>query len=73
MATVTKTVEVEVEVDVDVEEYEPSNREINMRLDLYRAIYAGDMEKAEDMANLMAMVDIDRDIIWNARREVRVK
>ena len=71
MATVTKTVE--VEVDVEVEEYEPSNREIDMRLDLYRAIYAGDMEKAEDIANLMAMVDIDRDIIWQARREVRVK
>lgn len=44
-----------------------------MRLDLYRAIYAGDMEKAEDVANLMAMVDIDRDLIWQARREVRVK
>lgn len=69
MATVTKTVE--VEVDVEVEEYEPSDREIDMRLDLYRAIYAGDIEKAEDMANLMAMVDIDRDIIWQARREVR--
>lgn len=69
MATVTKTVE--VEVDVEVEEYEPSNREIDMRLDLYRAIYAGDIEEAEDMANLMAMVDIDRDIIWAARREVR--
>lgn len=69
MATVTKTVE--VEVDVEVEEYEPSDREIDMRLDLYRAIYAGDIEKAEDMANIMAMVDIDRDIIWQARREVR--
>lgn len=44
-----------------------------MRLDLYRAIYGGSMEKAEDIANLMAMVDIDRDIIWQARREVRVK
>lgn len=71
MATVTKTVE--VEVDCECEEYEPSNREIDMRMDLYRAIYAGDMEKAEDMANLMAMVDIDRDLIWRARREVRVK
>lgn len=69
MATVTKTVEVEVEVEV--EEYEPSNREIDLRLDLYRAIYAGNMEKAEGIANLMAMVDIDRDIIWAARAEVR--
>lgn len=42
-----------------------------MRLDLYRAIYAGDMEKAEDMANLMSMVDIDRELIWQARREIR--
>lgn len=73
MATVTKTVEVEVEVDVEVEEYEPSNREIDMRLDLYRAIYAGDIEEAEDMANLMALLDIDRELIWQARREVRVK
>lgn len=71
MAYVTKTIE--VEVDCECEEYEPSNREIDMRLDLYRAIYAGDMEKAEDMANLMAMVDIDRDLIWQARREIRVK
>lgn len=70
---VTKTVEVEVEVDCECEEYEPSNREIDMRLDLYRAIYAGDMEKAEDIANLMAMVDIDWELIWQARREVRVK
>lgn len=71
MATVTKTVEVEVEIDVEVEEYEPSNREIDMRLDLYRAIYACDMEKAEDIANLMGMVDIDREIIWKAKSETR--
>ena len=62
MRTVTQTIE--VEVDCECEENEPTNRETDMRLDLYRAIYAGDMEKAEDMANLMSMVDIDRDLIW---------
>ena len=42
-----------------------------MRLDLYRAIYAGDMDEAENIANLMAMVDIDSDIIMRARKEKR--
>lgn len=66
---VTKTIE--VEVDCECEDHEPTNREIDMRLDLYRAIYVGDMDKAEDMANMMAMIDIDRELIWQARREVR--
>ena len=47
------------------------DREVGIRLDLYRAIYAGDAEKAEDIANMMAMVDIDRDLIFAARTEVR--
>jgi len=38
-----------------------------LRLSLYRSIYAGDIEAAEDAANLMAMVDIDRELIWSAR------
>lgn len=46
-------------------------RETEMRLDLYRAIYRGDMEKAEDMANMLAMIDIDRDLIFQAKGEVR--
>lgn len=46
---------------------ETDNRTTEMRLDLYRAIYAGDIEKAEDAMNLMAMVDIDRAEIEQAR------
>ena len=46
-------------------------RPSELRKDLYRAIYAGDMEKAEDIINMMAMVDIDRDLIWKAKSEVR--
>lgn len=42
-----------------------------LRLSLYRSIYAGDIEAAEDAANLMAMVDIDRELIWAARAEAR--
>lgn len=42
-------------------------RVVEMRLTLYRAIYAGDIGAAQDAADLMAMVDIDRDLIWSAR------
>lgn len=48
------------------------NRTEEMRLSLYRAIYAGDMDEAENIANLMGMVGIDRDIVWQARQEVRL-
>lgn len=41
-------------------------RTSDLRLSLYRAIYAGDIEAAEDAMNLMAMVDIDRELIWQA-------
>lgn len=46
---------------------EPDPRETDLRLSLYRAIYAGDIEAAEDAMNLMAMVDIDREVIWQAK------
>lgn len=46
---------------------EPDPRAADLRLSLYRAIYAGDIEAAEDAMNLMAMVDIDRDLIWQAK------
>lgn len=50
---------------------EPQPREAEFRLDLYRAIYRGDMEGAEDIANMMAMIDVDRDLIFQAKTEVR--
>lgn len=69
---VYKTVEVEVEIDCDEEcECEVTDRETDMRLSLYRAVYAGDMDEAENIANLMGMIGIDRDIVWQARQEVR--
>lgn len=43
-------------------------RETDFRRDLYRAIFAGNVEEAENIANLMAMVGIDRDLIWEARK-----
>ena len=46
-------------------------RKAGFRTDLYRAIYSGDIEKAEDIINMMAMVGIDRDWISAARNEVR--
>ncbi len=46
-------------------------RKADFRTDLYRAIYSGDIEKAEDIINMMAMVGIDRDWISAARNEVR--
>jgi len=46
-------------------------QEHELRLGLYRAIYCGDMDAAEDAANMMAMLDIDRDVIETARVEVR--
>lgn len=46
-------------------------READLRLTLYRAIYRLDIEAAEDAINMMQMVDIDRDLIWQARAEVR--
>lgn len=46
-------------------------RKNNLKMDLYRAIFRGDLDAAEDAANLMAMVDIDRDEIEGARREIR--
>lgn len=42
-------------------------RTAELRLSLYRAIYAGDLEAAKIEADLMAMVDIDRDLIWQAK------
>lgn len=51
--------------------YQMRQRERDLRSELYRAIYAGDMEKAEDAINLMAMIDIDRDLIFQAKAEVR--
>ena len=51
--------------------YDISERVEEMRLDLYRAVYAGDIDEVENIANLMAMVDIDRDIIMRARKEKR--
>lgn len=44
-----------------------ARRETDLRLSLYRAIYSGDIEAAEDAMNLMAMVDIDRELIWQAK------
>ena len=46
-------------------------RETDFRTDLYRAIAKGDIDKAREVMSLMAMVDIDRELIWQAKREVR--
>lgn len=54
-----------------LDEYTRIRRDMELRADLYRAIYAGDMDKAEDVINIMAMVDIDRGLIWAAKAEVR--
>lgn len=81
---ITKYAEVEVEVEIDeddiaeiiedrLERIKSDNeheydRETDFRRDLYRAIFAGNVEEAENIANLMAMVGIDRDLIWEARK-----
>jgi len=39
--------------------YDTTERETDFRRDLYRAIYAGNVEEAKNIMNLMAMVDID--------------
>lgn len=70
MAVIYKTVEVEVEVDVEDCECEVRDiyrREEEMRLYLYSAIYNRNMEKAFETMKMMAMVDIDRDLIWTAK------
>jgi hypothetical protein len=46
-------------------------RHNDIRFQLYRAIYAGDIGAAQDAADLMAMVDIDRELIWSARGKDR--
>lgn len=51
----------------DLDDESRERRANDLRLSLYRAIYAGDIEAAEDAMNLMAMVDIDRELIWSAR------
>lgn len=70
--TIYKTVEVEVEINDDDYECEceddATERETDYRLSLYRAIYAGDIFKAREIADMMAMIDIDRDQIEVARR-----
>lgn len=81
---ITKYAEVEVEVEIgedDIAEIieerlerinsdnqHDDDRENSFRRDLYRAIFAGNVEEAENIANLMAMVGIDRDLIWEARK-----
>lgn len=49
-------------------EQEKPHRETDFRCDLYRAIYAGNVDEAKNIANMMAMVDIDRELIWEARK-----
>lgn len=51
-----------------IPEQEKSHRETYFRRDLYRAIYAGNVDEAVNIANMMAMVDIDRDLIWGAKK-----
>jgi len=51
-----------------IPEQDNSHRETDFRRDLYRAIYAGNMEEAKSIADMMAMVDIDRELIWEARK-----
>lgn len=75
-----KTVDVDVEVEIEREdvrelieeiklEDEPAvNRENDLRADLYRAIQNGAIDKAREVMALMAMVDIDRDLIWGAKK-----
>ncbi len=46
-------------------------RTTDLRAAIYRAIYAGDIGAAQDAADLMAMVDIDRELIWSARGKDR--
>lgn len=55
----------------DLDGNSEERRVSEMRSDIYRAIYAGDLERAEDAINLMSMVDIDRELIWAARKGVR--
>lgn len=58
----------------DSENPEPEEpRVADFRADLYRAIFSGDLDGAEDAANMMAMLDIDRDLIWSARSTERLK
>lgn len=47
--------------------YDTAERETDFRRHLYRAIYAGNMEEAKSIADMMAMVDIDRELIWSVR------
>lgn len=56
-----------VELDAATELSPEQRRERDLHLSLYRAIYADAIEAAEDAINLMAMVDIDRDLIWQAK------
>ena len=46
-------------------------RTTDLRAAIYHASYSGDLKKAENAANLMAMVDIDRELIWSARGKDR--
>lgn len=46
--------------------YDTTEREADFRRHLYRAIYDGNVEEAKNIANMMAMVDIDRELIWKA-------
>lgn len=55
----------------DLDDESRERRANELRLSLYRSIYAGDIEAAEDAMNLMAMVDIDRELIWSARGKDR--
>ena len=48
--------------------YDFAERREQLRTDLYRAIYSGNANRAIEIADMMAMVDIDRDIIWSAKR-----
>lgn len=66
MAIKYKTIEVEVEYD-DGCECDATERETDFRRDLYRAIYAGNIEEAKSISDMMAMVDIDRELIWSVR------
>lgn len=69
MAIKHKTMEVEVEVEYDDGcECDTTERETDLRRDLYRAIYAESVEEAKVIANMMAMVDIDRELIWSVAK-----
>lgn len=52
---------------VEYETPDADRRETDLRTDLYRAIHNGGVDRAREVMSLMAMVDVDRDLIWSVK------